>query len=367
MSSGILSWWRADREYARAFRLLRAGRPKEAVKAFDEVLAIFPKHARAEAQRARALAAAGRTADGIKAARHAAELAPKSHVPPLFLGQIQYDAERYQEARKAFETAAERDPENQLVQAYLGLTQLALGKVEEAAALLDQHLSFGYEQVEGRVMAQAEQYLWSRRERAKSLEQQLTAEEGGREEAPAGVVLRSISLLRSVLVWPLARLRGKVGVLLLRAEEAMSISDFAAAIEAYQAAEAAGAAPEAAALSLGQAYYEAGKPEAAAEQLQRLPEEERQDPGVAGVLGAALLESGRYEQAREYLTIAATRFRKEFAPAYYLGLCELARGRAKDATRWFVEAADRLNPEVAKKRLGEMVRVWREERVESRE
>ncbi|MCJ7822031.1 MAG: tetratricopeptide repeat protein, partial [Armatimonadetes bacterium] len=92
MAWSILAWWRADRDYFRACRLLRAGKPGEAVKAFDRVVAAFPKHARAHAQRGLALAAAGRAGEGVRAARRADELAPKNHAPLLFLGEIHYDA-----------------------------------------------------------------------------------------------------------------------------------------------------------------------------------------------------------------------------------------------------------------------------------
>ncbi len=163
-----------------------------------------------EAQRARALAAAGRTAEAVRAARHAAELAPKSHVPLLVLGQIHYDAGAYDEARKAFRQAAERDPENQLIQAYLGLTALAMDRFEEGAPQLKRYLLYGYERLEARVLALAERYLWEHRDHAHTLEEQLTVDEGARDTAPAGLVLRGISAVRFVLLLaPGAAARGK--------------------------------------------------------------------------------------------------------------------------------------------------------------
>ena len=357
MSWSITSWWRADREYVRAFRLLRTGQPGEAAKAFEQVLAIFPRHARAQAQRALALAAAGRTGEAVKAARRAAELDPKNHAPLLFLGQIQYDAGAYEEARKALTAAAKLDPGNQLVQAYLGLTLMASGKMAEGAALLKAHLAYGYDRLEGRVIALAERYLWEHRDQARPLEDQLTPDEGGRDTAPVGLWLRVASALRTILLYPLARLRGKRTSTLFRATEAMSVSDFESAIRSLKEAEAAGANPEEIALALGQAYYEARQPQAAAEQLARVPDGVRREPEVAALYGAALFESGRYEEARDYLTLAAERFRQEFAPAYYRGRCEIALGRPKDATTWFVETARRLNPQVAGKRLEEVGRV----------
>jgi tetratricopeptide (TPR) repeat protein len=329
----MAAWWRADRAYGEAFRLLHAGQPAEAVKAFDRVLAIFPKHARAHAQRALALAAAGRIAEAVKACRRASELAPKNHAPLLFLGQIQYDAGALEEARKAFTAAAKLDPENRQIQAYLGLTMLAQGQLAEGAALLQTHLAYGYARLD----------------------------EGGRDTSPPGLWIRVASAIRTLLLFPWVRLRGKRTAQLFRATEAMSVSDFQQAIQSLKEAEAAGADPEDIALSLGQAYYEARQPQAAAEQLARLPEEVRREPEVAALYGAALFESGRYEQARDYLTLAAERFRQEFAPAYYRGMCEIALGRYREATEWFVEVADRLNPHVAEKRLGEMRRVGGEE------
>jgi tetratricopeptide (TPR) repeat protein len=362
MAWSITAWWRADREYVRAFRLLRAGQPGEAAKAFEQVLAIFPRHARAQAQRALALAAAGRIGEAMKAARRAAELDPKNHAPLLFLGQIQYDAGSYEEARKTLTAAAKLDPENQLVQAYLGLTLMALGNTADGLALLKAHLAYGYDRLEGRVIALAERYLWEHRDQARPLEEQLTPDEGGRDTAPAGWWLRIASALRTILLYPLARLRGRRTSLLFRATEAMSVSDFGAAIQSLKEAEAAGADPEEIALSLGQAYYEQRQPQAAAEQLARVPEEARRAPEVAALYGAALFESGRYEEARDYLTVAAERFRQEFAPAYYRGVCEIALGRQKEATTWFVETARRLNPQVARKRLEEMERIEQSEK-----
>jgi Tfp pilus assembly protein PilF len=143
----------------------------------------------------------------------------------------------------------------------------------------------------------------------------------------------------------------------LRAREAMSIGDAEAAIAALKNAEQAGADPLEVAFGLAQAYYDAGQPKAAVEQLARLPEEERREPEVASLYGGALFETGHYEEAR-YLAIAAARYRQEFVPAYYRGLCDVALGHAKAATEWFVMTAERLNPHVAEKRLAEMMRVW---------
>lgn len=358
MGWSIASWWRADRHYAQAFRKLRSGQAGEAARAFDRVIAIFPKHARAHAQRALALAAAGRTGEAVKAARRAAELSPRNHAPLLSLGQIHYDAGAYEEARKAFASAAKLDPENHLLQAYLGLTMMALDQTAKGADLLRQHLAYGYERLEGRVTTFAERYLWDHRDQARPLEDQLTPNEGGRDPALAGLWLRVASAIRTLLLWPWARLRGRKTSWLFRATEAMSVSQFAPAIADLKEAEAAGADPETVALSLGQAYYEARQPQAAADQLARVPEQVRRLPEVAALCGAALFESGRYEEARDYLTLAAQRFRQEFAPAYYRGMCEIALGRDKDAVPWFVETARRLNPHVAEKRLAEMLRVW---------
>lgn len=357
MAWSIRTWWQADRRYFRAFRLLRGGQPAEAARAFDLVIERSPRHARAYLQRALALAAAGRTGEAVRSARRADELAPESHAPQLVLGQVQYDAGQWEEARKALAEAARRDPENRLVKAYLGLALLALGRVEQAGEMLKAHLAYGYEGFEGRLLALAEQYLWQHKEKARPLEDQLTPDEGGRVEARAGFGLRLASVTRWALLWPLARLRGEAAAALLAAEEAMSVADFAGAIAALQRAEKAGADPERVALGLGQAYLEARNPQAAAEQLERLPEEARGDPEVAWLLGAALFDAGRCEDAREPLEIASRHFSREFVPCYCRGLCEVALGRAGSAVRWFVETAVRLNPEVAKKRFEEMLRV----------
>jgi tetratricopeptide (TPR) repeat protein len=349
--------WRAHRNYFEGWRLLGRGRPGEAVKAFDRVLGAFPRHARAHGLRALALAAAGRSGEAVGAARKAAELAPHSHAPALFLGQIQYDAGHYEEARKAFSAAARLDPENRLVQAHLGLTLVALGLAEQGAELLREHLPYGYEEVEGRTLALAEEFLWRHRGEARSLEEQLSPDEGGREEAPAGLVLRLTSAIRMLTLWPLARLRGRKALLWLRAEEAMSLGDWGSAITALREAEQAGADTERSALALGQAYLEVGKPGPAAEQLVGLSEQKKQEPEIAALLGFALFEAGRYEEAKRPLETAAARFSREYPPCYYRGLCEIALGKARAAVPWFVQAAARLNPQIAEKRLEEMMRL----------
>jgi tetratricopeptide (TPR) repeat protein len=325
------------------------------------VLSIFPKHARAHAQRARALAAAGRTGEAVRAARRAAELAPQNHAPLLFLGQIQYDADHREEARKALSAAARLDPENHLVHAYLGLALLATGRTGEGAELLGGHLQYGYEGLEGRLLAFAEQYLWEHRENSRSLEDQLTVDEGGREEAPAGLGLRLASAIRLVAAWPLARLRGSAALWRLRAEEAISVRDWDAAIAALQSARNAGADPEETALDLAGVYLEARKPGAAADEVRGLPEDVRAEPGVAVLVGAALYETARHEEAREPLGIAAERFTQDFLPAYYRGMCDIALGQPKAATHWFTLTAERLNPHVARKRFEEMMRVMAEQ------
>ncbi len=336
---------------------MRAGRPGEAIKAFDEVIALFPKHARAHGQRALALAAAGRVGEGVRAARRAAELAPKSHAPLLFLGRIHYDAGQLEEARKSFSAAARLDPENRLAQAWLGLALLAMGRTRQGAELLADHLRYTNTLLEARALALAEKFLWQHKERARSLEEQLTPDEGGRDDAPAGAGLRLISAIRTLLLWPLARLRGKAPAAMLAAEEALSVGEWGKAVAALRRAEEAGADAGGVALSLAQAYLEQRKPEAAAEQFARLPEEVRDQPDVAALVGAALFESGKYEEAREPLAAAAARFTREFAPSYYRGLCDIALGQTSTATEWFTQACDRLNPHLAEKRLEEMLRL----------
>jgi tetratricopeptide (TPR) repeat protein len=362
MGRSFTAWLHADRHYWRGARLLAGGRPVEAAKAFGEVAALFPRRFRAYLQQARALSAAGRFADAVRAAKRAAELAPKSHAAMLVLGQIQYDSGHYEEARKAFAAAARLDPENRMVQAYLGLSLLALGRAEDGALPIKEHLLYGYEGVEARLLTLAETFLWQHRDRARSLEEQLTPDEGAREEGPAGFGLQFASAVRRVLLYPLARLRGRAAAWRLLAEEAFSVRDWDRAVAALQAAEEAGADPQDIAASLGMAYLEAHKPEAAAEQFLKVPEEARRQPDIAMMLGAALFDSGRFEEAREPLDIAAEHFRKDFLPAYFRGLCDIALGQPRAATPWFTLAVERLNPHLAEKRFEEMMGVWGEAR-----
>jgi tetratricopeptide (TPR) repeat protein len=362
MGWSLSAWWRADRRYFEAFRLLRAGKPVEAAKAFDAVLATFPHHARAYVQRAVALAAANRVGEAVRSARRAADLAPRSHAPLLFLGRIQFDAGHYEEARKAFSAAARLDPENRLVQAYLGLALLAVGRAEEGAELLRAHLLYGYEGLEGRLLALAEQYLWEHREQARSLEEQLTPDEGGREERPAGLGLRLASAIRLAILWPLARLRGPAAAWRLRAEEAMSVQEWDAAISALEEAEKAGVDQDDVAFALGLSQLEARRPKLAVEQFRRLPQNATQDPEAALLFGAALFDAEQYEEAREPLERAARHFRRDYLPAYFRGLCEVALGRRPSATEWFTEAVERLNPHIAEKRFEEMMRARAEVR-----
>jgi tetratricopeptide (TPR) repeat protein len=357
MSWSIGRWWRADREYREAFRLWRSTKPGEAVKAFDRVIETFPKHARAHAQRALALAAAGNTSEAVRAARQAADLSPKSHVPPLALGRVQYDAGRYEEARKAFAAAAKLDPENKLVQAYLGLALLAMDRLKEGAELLKAHLLYANEGMEGRLLTLAEKYLWERRDQARPLEDQLTLDEGGHDTRPAGFGLRFASALRKVMLLPLAAIRGRKARFSLLAEEAMSVMNLEGAAAALAEAGKAGADPEWVAISLAGIHMQMKKPQAAMEQLSKLPKEAWEDPGLAALIGEALFEAGRYAEAREPLTLAATHFTREFAPSYYRGLVEIALGQPQNATPWFTQACERLNPHIAEKRLAEMLRV----------
>jgi tetratricopeptide (TPR) repeat protein len=353
---------------------MRSGRPGEAAKAYGEVIALLPNHFRAYIQHARALSAASRASDAIRAARRAAELAPESHAAMLVLGQVQYDSGHYEEARKAFAAAGRLDPENRMVQAYLGLTLLALGRMEDGALLLKEHLLYGYEGVEARLLTLAETYLWQHRDRARSLEDQLTPDEGAREEGPAGFGLQFASAIRRIMLWPLARLRGRRAVYRLLAEEAFSVREWGKAVAALLGAEKEGADAQDIAASLGVAYLEARRPAEAAEQFLRLPEEARKDPDIAMMLGAALFDAGRYEEAREPLGIAAEHFTRDFLPAYFRAMCDIALAQSpgsagfslpsdpRAATRWFALAVDRLNPHLAEKRFEEMVRVWGEVR-----
>lgn len=352
MFAWLWKWWRADRAYFRGCRLAREGKWGEAVRAFDQVIAHWPADARAHGRRALALAGAGRHQEAVRAARKAAELAPDNHAPLLFLGQIHFDAGNLTEARKALVAARRLDPDNRLVQAWLGLCLLALGDRGEGVELLDRHLDYGYEGVEGRLIALVEARLWGK-EGAPSLEEQLRKEEG--EEERGGFWLRVFSLVRRAGLWPLARVRGRAAAELLLAEEAFALGEAEEAVRRLRAAEGLGAGGPGLALRLGQAYYESGRPQAAVEQFSRVPEEERRAPEVALLVGGALFEAGRYEEARPYLTIAADRYRRDFAPAYYRGLCDIALGNRRGATKWFIETAARLNPRVARRRLQAML------------
>jgi Flp pilus assembly protein TadD len=357
MSWSLRAWWRTNRFYFEGARVLRSGRPGDAVRAFTHVVEESPKHSRAHIQQARALAAAGHVGEAVRAARRAAELAPENHAPLLSLGQIHHDAGNAEEARKAFAAAARLDPENRLVRACLGLALLSRGRIEEGAALLREHLSYGYDWLESRLTAQAESYLWQHRESARPLEEQLEPEEGGREEGPAGFGLQFASAVRRVALCPLTALRGRAALARLRAEEAFSLRRWEDAIAALREAEAAGAGSEEVALGLGLALLEARKAQAAAEHFMRLPEDARKDPEVALLVGAALHDAGRYEDAREPLAIAADRFTKDFVPAYFRGLCDIALGDEASSYKWFELAVARLNPLLAQKRFEEMMRV----------
>ncbi len=350
-------WWRADRLYSRGNRLMRDGKPADAAKVYGEVTTLLPKHFRAFIQQARALSAAGRVSDAIRAAKRAGELAPKSHAAMLVLGQIQYDSGHYEEARKAFGAAAHLDPENRMVQAYLGLSLLALGRIEEGAPLLKDHLLYGYEGAEARLLTLAETFLWQHRDSARSLEDQLTPDEGAREIGPAGFGLQFVSAIRRIVLWPLARMRGRRAFYHLMAEEAFSVREWGKAIAALQEAQKEGADPQEIAASMGVAYLEAGQSADAAQQFMRLPEEVRREPDMAMMVGAALFDAGRYEEAREPLGIAAEHFTRDFLPAYFRGLCDIALGQPQSATAWFALAVERLNPHLAEKRFEEMMRV----------
>jgi len=359
MTWSIGAWWRAGHAYSRAGKLLREGQPAAAAKAFEEVLENFPKDARAQIQRARALSAADHIGEAVRTAKRAAELAPKNHAPMLVLGQIQYDAGRYEEARKAFSAAVRLDPDNRMAKSYLGLALLALGQFDEGIDLLQAHLTYGYEALEARLLVLAEDYLWQHKDRAKALEEQLTVDEGGREEGPASFGLHFASAVRRIILWPWVRIRGMGAMWRLRAEEAFSVREWENAIVALQEAEKAGVDVEYTAAGLGMAYLEARKYQAAVEQFRRLPEEVLKEADLAMTYGAALFDSECYEDAREPLGIAAERFTKDFVPAYFRGMCDVAAGQPKAATRWFEMAVERLNPSLAQKRFEEMVRVRR--------
>ena len=318
------------------------------------MLAARPTHYRAAAQRARALAAAGPAPRRpFAAARHAADLAPKSHVPLLFLGQIQYDAGACEEARKAFRQAAERDPENQLIQAYLGLTALALGHFEEGAAQLRRHLLFGYERLEAR-RPRAGRALFVGPSRAGPHPGAATHRGRRGARAPGRRGLRCAPSWPCVMHcsgpwrgcgvrrgWPFSGPRRPCPYTISKGPS-----------HTTRAAEAAGADAREMALAQGMAYYEAGKAQAAAEQLLRLPEEMRARPGGGRRARGALFESGRCEQARPFLTLAAERFRKDFAPAYYRGLCAIALGKDKEAVSWFEQGLRTPQPRAREEATG---------------
>ncbi len=119
--------------YNHASALLGQDLPAEALKRFDQVLAMDPAHLAALNNRGSALLAVGRTDDARQSYEALLKLAP-DHARAWFnLGNLELAAERPDAARDAYTEALRRQPSYEQALTALGSVQLELG--QPAAAL----------------------------------------------------------------------------------------------------------------------------------------------------------------------------------------------------------------------------------------
>ena len=359
---GLIARWQAHRAHLRGCRLFARGDSATALKHFDRALELRPGEARLHLRRGLPLAELGRQAEAVKAAREATRLRPRNPATWLFLGRVLFDSGRLADALAAFEQSLALETKNGLALAARGLALLALDKWEEAGPLLRSHLVDAGPDLLARLLLTCESFLWSRRDKARSFEQQLEERERPSRRAAWGERTTSrlrlaIALLGAGLRFALSPKRRAAAFALARAEEDFFLEHYQEAAAGFQRAADLGADEKEVALRLGECALLLGRFDEADRWLGRLSEAELSSPSLSAMAGVAALHRNRFAEAEERLALAARRSSRDFAPAYCCGLACIAQGKLRPARDWFRQALSCLNDDLARLRLEEYLRL----------
>lgn len=351
----------AANAYALAWAHRRNGKHKDAVAAFDTLIAASPKDWGAYLWRAESLSQCGQYQPALKSLEKAAELHPRGKVFPFFRGRIQFDHGHYKQAIASFAEAARLQPDTGVAQAYHDLALLASGQVSEGIDALARRRLPGDSGFQGRLLMVVEGLL-AGRPGVRTLEECIVArEQGARRKQLAG---DTVPGWRAVLYRALVTVQHPIGHKARQAAYHVSLGDYLLRADRLDA----GLAECRAALELEPdrlelrslvidillALHRDGE---AAEALAVLKKTDPEFPDIDARFGLVRYRQGSLAPALDHLRRAAAQAPREFLWPYYCGLCELGLGHPDQARRWFEQATGMVHPRIAWERLMELARV----------
>lgn len=374
---------------SRASGLFRTGqalfaqnRVQEAISTLTEALHLRPRSPGRHLHLALALAEAQQFEAARQLIQQAIDLQPCNPVLPMFMGQIALDAGDVLEARVWCERALQLNPHNchtlgllalldllqeqpqQGVQRLLQPVPLPLPPLERAALWLCRSrvpslIQQANSALQSRLLLHLETLLMASTEKARTLTQQLLAQE--QRDNPVLLWLdrcltRSVMGLRRGFVYGAQQAQR---LLALQAEEAAYLGERTRAIQLYQRLlQHQDTAPVHHAL--WQLHFEQGEFREALQHLRplvQLSDAVPVDTSLALALGELLYHTAQYDDAEVALQRATEAPLSDYKPWYYLGLCALRKAQPQNARQHFARAVRLLHPDIVTLRLQEWCRV----------
>lgn len=370
---------RAEILFSRAQRLVQQDKLDQAIGVFDQALSISPKYGGIYLHKALALSDEEKYEDSVTTIMRAIELDPSNSVYYMFLGRIHYDHRRFDEALQAFEKSLLIDSANVLTLCFKNLTLLAMGNTDEAYEGLKGKVANANSDFTSRLLVYCESLLLQDKDLSKTLEENIhegniiLKERSGRIcRALEDVFHKTNQLIIHILYHSLvvfyrckyvSNPKKKSAYLhYLEGDKRNLLGDSQAAVEEYMKALNLLPDFDEPTEQLAEIYFENGDYERAHEYLRQtekyknaLKGNELRDTFLCLRLGIIYYELGEYDKAVEKFMTVARLERTDYLPFYYLGLCSIVQNDLRRARSWFKKATEKLNPNIAQKRVDELV------------
>lgn len=365
---------KTERLFSKGQKLLKRTKFSEAVETFNQALSINSKYARIYLHKAFALSYIKKHSEAVKSLEKAIELEPSNSVFPMFLGVVHLDHEKHEEASNALENSLHISPTNSLALSYKGLTLLYLRKIDEGYKLLKENIRSTNPDFQSRFMVYCEDFLLKKKELSKSLDEIIASEKKTSHLIqPIRLILKNMSnsigqfidkidyLIPSIFLTILYIFRPqkrKAYVHYLEAEKHKSLNEIEPAIINYKKALELNPSLDEVRKCLTEVYITKNDFKNALKYAKSIKEDKRNKPQQLLLLGFIFYNLNKFEEAIEKINLAVEDITGNYEPFYYLGLCYLRIGNKDKARLSFKEATSRLNPQIAEKRLNEMIRIY---------
>ena|GEM_PF-2411362 len=385
--------------FSRAQRLVQQGKLNEAIKVFDQALSMSPNWSAIYLHKALVLSDNQEYHDSVTTLMSAIQLYPSNSVYYMFIGRVHYDNQRLDEALQAFEKSLHMDRRNVLTLCFRNLTLLAMGKTEDAYEALKRQVNLTNSDFQSRLLVLCESFLWQKNELSKPLEVSIQDEDTVVDKEPwriyqgledvfhktGQLLIQAECYILSVLYrvrYAFDTKKKSAYLHYLEGNKRSLLGDFEASVDEYR--KALSLFPEFGKTKeqLAEIYFENGYYKCALEYLMQTeeyrkaldvsPQKENKpeklhitkDGGSTNrslclVLGIIYYKLGEYDKAIEKLTTATELGLTDYLPFYYLGLCSIAQNDTAGARSSFKKTTEKVNPNIAQKRLYEMMRICR--------